>query len=91
MWNEQGDSREFFIAPAYWQSNWFRTACVLAFAGLLWLLYWLRLRHISGATGRSGWRRALPRELALPGISMTRSYRASKACCCSSRRFGICS
>ena len=47
VWNEQGDSREFFIAPAYWQSNWFRTACVLAFAGLLWLLYWLRLRHIS--------------------------------------------
>ncbi|HME39348.1 MAG TPA: two-component regulator propeller domain-containing protein [Steroidobacteraceae bacterium] len=47
LWNEHGDSREFSIAPAYWQSNWFRTACVLAFAGSLWLLYRLRLRHIS--------------------------------------------
>ncbi|MGO9931684.1 MAG: two-component regulator propeller domain-containing protein [Steroidobacteraceae bacterium] len=47
VWNKHGDSREFFIAPAYWQSAWFRTACVLVFAGLLWLLYWLRLRSIS--------------------------------------------
>jgi len=68
VWNEHGDSREFFIAPAYWQTNWFRTACVLAFAGLLWLLYWLRLRHISrqfalGLEARVAERTRIAREL----------------------------
>ncbi len=68
VWNEQGDSRDFFIAPAYWQSNWFRTACVLAFAGLLWLLYRLRLRSISrqfalGLEARVAERTRIAREL----------------------------
>ena len=24
VWNEAGDSLDFFVPPAYWQTNWFR-------------------------------------------------------------------
>jgi len=37
----------FSIAPAYWQTNWFRALCGLAFAALLGTLYRLRLRHVA--------------------------------------------
>jgi signal transduction histidine kinase len=34
------------ILPAWWDTWWFRAACVAAFLGLLWTLYQLRLRQI---------------------------------------------
>jgi len=46
VWNEAGDTLEFSIAPAYYQTNWFRAACVAGFLILLWLGYQLRLRHV---------------------------------------------
>ena len=46
VWNEQGATLDFSIAPAYWQTNWFRALCAAAFLGLLWLLYVLRLRQV---------------------------------------------
>jgi len=46
VWNEEGASLDFSIAPAYWQTNWFRALCGAAFVGLLWTLYRLRLRHV---------------------------------------------
>jgi signal transduction histidine kinase/ligand-binding sensor domain-containing protein len=49
VWNEKGASLDFSIAPAFWQTLWFRAACVVAFAGLLWALYQLRLRQIARA------------------------------------------
>ena len=49
IWNMQGTTLEFSIAPAYWQTNWFRAACVAAFLVLLWSLYQLRLRQIRQA------------------------------------------
>ena len=33
VWNEQGDSLEFSIAPAYYQTNWFRVLCVASRSG----------------------------------------------------------
>ena len=30
VWNEQGDALEFSIAPAYYQTNWFRALCGIA-------------------------------------------------------------
>jgi ligand-binding sensor domain-containing protein/signal transduction histidine kinase len=48
-WNDSGASLDFSIAPAYWQTNWFRAACVAAFVALLWALYQLRLRQIRQA------------------------------------------
>jgi ligand-binding sensor domain-containing protein len=46
VWNEQGDTLEFSIAPAYYQTNWFRALCVAAFIALLWGGYQLRVRHL---------------------------------------------
>ncbi len=47
VWNEQGVSLDFSIAPAYWQTRWFVALCVAAFMGLLWALYQLRLRQLA--------------------------------------------
>jgi signal transduction histidine kinase/ligand-binding sensor domain-containing protein len=47
VWNEDGAALDFSIAPAYWQTSWFRAACVAAFLLLLWTLYQLRLRQIA--------------------------------------------
>jgi signal transduction histidine kinase len=46
VWNEQGATLDFSIAPAYWQTNGFRVACVAAFLLVLWALYQLRVRHL---------------------------------------------
>ena len=46
VWNETGASLDVSIAPAYYQTTWFRALCVAAFAGLLWALYQYRLRQV---------------------------------------------
>ncbi len=47
VWNETGDTLEFSIAPAYYQTNWFRASLVAAFFLALWALYRLRLHQIA--------------------------------------------
>jgi len=44
VWNEQGASLDFAIAPAYYQTNWFRALCVFTFLAMLWTIYQLRIR-----------------------------------------------
>ena len=46
VWNEAGDSLQFTIEPAYYQTNWFRVLCVAVFMLLVWAVYELRLRHL---------------------------------------------
>jgi PAS domain S-box-containing protein len=46
LWNETGDSLNFYIPPAWYQTGWFRGLCVAAFLGLLWLLYRIRTRQV---------------------------------------------
>ena len=46
VWNEAGDSLDFSIDPAYYQTTWFRASCVAAFFALLWALYRYRLYQI---------------------------------------------
>jgi PAS domain S-box-containing protein len=46
VWNEQGDTLEFSVAPAYYQTNWFRVLCVVAFLALLWAVYQSRIRQL---------------------------------------------
>ena len=46
VWNEAGDTLDFSIAPAYWQTNWFRALCVLAFLAMLGTVYRLRVRSL---------------------------------------------
>ena len=47
VWNEAGSSLPFSVAPAYYQTWWFRSLCVVAFLGLLAALYYLRSRHLA--------------------------------------------
>ena len=46
VWNEEGASLDFSIAPAFYQTNWFRALCVAAFVALLWVAYLLRVRQL---------------------------------------------
>ena len=46
VWNEAGALLDFSIAPAYYQTNWFRALCGVAFLMLLWALYQFRLRQL---------------------------------------------
>ena len=68
VWNEAGDTLEFSIAPAYYQSNWFKAICVAALLLILWGLYRLRLYQIAREfdaqlEGRVGERLRVAREL----------------------------
>jgi signal transduction histidine kinase/ligand-binding sensor domain-containing protein len=45
LWNETGTALSFAVAPAFDQTMWFRGLCVLAAAGVVWALYWLRLKQ----------------------------------------------
>jgi signal transduction histidine kinase/ligand-binding sensor domain-containing protein len=47
VWNEAGASFDFSIAPAYYQTAWFKASCVAVFLGLLWGLYLYRLHQIA--------------------------------------------
>jgi len=47
IWNEAGTFLDFSVAPAYYQTNWFRLLCVAAFLALLGALYQLRLRQVA--------------------------------------------
>ena len=46
VWNEQGDTLEFEVLPAWYQTLWFRILCAAAFFMLLWWAYLLRVRHL---------------------------------------------
>ena len=37
---------DFSIAPAYYQTNWFRALCVGAFLAMLWMAYQVRVQHL---------------------------------------------
>jgi signal transduction histidine kinase/ligand-binding sensor domain-containing protein len=43
VWNETGDLLSFTIAPAFYQTLWFRALVVVIACVVLWLLYLLRL------------------------------------------------
>jgi ligand-binding sensor domain-containing protein/signal transduction histidine kinase len=47
VWSVNGVSVVLTILPPWYQTNWFRASCVLAFLALLWALYQLRLRQMA--------------------------------------------
>ncbi|HTT22896.1 MAG TPA: two-component regulator propeller domain-containing protein, partial [Candidatus Sulfotelmatobacter sp.] len=51
VWNEEGTFLDFSIAPAYWQTNWFRALCVLAFVAIIWAAHRLRVRVLEERQG----------------------------------------
>lgn len=68
VWNETGAFQDFSIAPAWYQTTWFRFLCAALLAGLLWMAYQLRLRQMQrrftvGLEARVGERLRIAREL----------------------------
>jgi len=47
VWNEAGAALDFVIPPAWYQTNWFRAACVVAFLTTLGGIYGLRVRQLA--------------------------------------------
>ena len=45
LWNTQGDSLEFRIQPAFYQTWWFRLVCIVAAVALIHCAYLLALRR----------------------------------------------
>jgi signal transduction histidine kinase len=46
VWNENGATLDFSIAPAWFQTKWFLGLCLLSSVFLIWALYRLRLQQI---------------------------------------------
>jgi signal transduction histidine kinase/ligand-binding sensor domain-containing protein len=51
VWNEEGATLDFSVAPAWYQTIWFRVACAGGFVLLLWALYQLRLQQLERQFG----------------------------------------
>jgi signal transduction histidine kinase len=47
VWNDAGAALDFTIAPAYYQTMWFRAVGFAGVCALLWALHQLRLRQIA--------------------------------------------
>ena len=47
LWNEAGATVAFSIAPAIYQTPWFRIVCLIAAASILWMFYWLHLNRVT--------------------------------------------
>jgi signal transduction histidine kinase len=47
VWNDAGAFLDFAVAPAYYQTTWFRASVVAVLVALLWTLHQLRLRQLA--------------------------------------------
>ena len=49
VWNRTGATLSFHVPPAWYQTYWFRTLCVLLLVGLIYCAYLLRMRQYAVA------------------------------------------
>jgi hypothetical protein len=86
VWNEAGDALGFVVAPAYYQTTWFRALCVLALVALLYGLCCAcaRCREFSLTLTR-----AWPSARASHATCTIRCCRVMD-CCIASRRSSCC-
>jgi signal transduction histidine kinase/ligand-binding sensor domain-containing protein len=49
VWNEVGASIGFTVAPAWYQTTWFRLLCLVSFLFVVWAVYRLRVRQVAAA------------------------------------------
>ena len=68
VWNESGTFLDFIIAPAYYQTNWFRAFCIVAFLALLGMAYQVRVRQLRNEERR--FREAIETMPALAFVAM---------------------
>jgi signal transduction histidine kinase/ligand-binding sensor domain-containing protein len=53
VWNEEGALLDFSIAPTFYQTTWFRLACVALLLILFWAAYQLRVRQLAHQFNRT--------------------------------------
>jgi len=46
IWNESAAKLDFSVAPAYYQTNWFRALCACMLFALLWAAYYWRVQQL---------------------------------------------
>ena len=46
VWNEVGSVLDFGVAPAYYETNWFRSLGVASVLAMLWMLYQMRIQQV---------------------------------------------
>jgi len=46
VWNDSAAKLDLYVAPAYYQTNWFRALCGCIFLALLWTAYQWRVRQL---------------------------------------------
>jgi len=46
VWNESGDTLEFSVAPAFYQTYWFLAACMAIFVAIIWAAFQFRTRQL---------------------------------------------
>lgn len=47
VWNEQGTILDFSVAPAWFQTIWFRVLCLAAATFMIWSIYHLRVQQVA--------------------------------------------
>ena len=84
VWNDAGAALDFSIAPAYYQTAWFRTLTVAILLSLLWAAHQYGCAAVAHEFDLRS-TRASASARALRGSCTTRCCRASTVCCCDSR------
>ena len=85
LWNNTGATLDFVLAPAYWQTIWFK-ALVMTFAlALLALAYSRRVRHVTAVVQGRMEERLAERERIARELHDT-LYRGRTQWCCASKR-----
>ena len=46
VWSDSAAKQDFWVAPAYYQTNWFRALCAVFVLALLWAAYQWRVRQM---------------------------------------------
>jgi signal transduction histidine kinase/ligand-binding sensor domain-containing protein len=49
VWNEEGATLDFSVAPAWYQTTWFRVLCGASLIFAVWALYQLRVQQVARA------------------------------------------
>jgi PAS domain S-box-containing protein len=73
VWNETPAKLDFTVAPAYYQTNWFRALCAAVILGLLWTAYQFRIGQLEAQEQK--FREAVETMPALAFVARADGYR----------------
>jgi PAS domain S-box-containing protein len=73
VWNEAGTFLDFSVAPAYYQTWWFRSLCVMAFLALVYGAYRVRVGQLRAQEEK--FREAIESIPAMAFVSLPDGYR----------------